>query len=299
MLYTKIAAPYAVGMHHPRDRWFKALMEVWWELVAEVELERAVHVPAQRIDLAFEPRARAPELGIVDRMAAMGPGMLEYFASAPNDADIKACIRKRLNYDHERRRVARRHRAVTPPEPRLWILSAGKLRAAVAARVVPMADWPAGFWQSPADEHVHFVALDELPETIETLPLRLLGRGHTLQRGLTELDELSRDHVLNRALPVLIAFRPFIMQDLEKTVDMTAYQRAMALYEEWERGVREDEARRSREDGARAILMRIVSQRFGEVPEHVIARIQHADYETLLRWATQLITARSLDDVLQ
>lgn len=56
-------------MHHPHDQWFKALMEVWWEFVAEVELERAVHVPPQRIDLAFEPRARAPELGIVDRMA--------------------------------------------------------------------------------------------------------------------------------------------------------------------------------------------------------------------------------------
>lgn len=283
-------------MHHPHDQWFKALMEVWWELVADVELERAVHVPPQRIDLAFEPRARAPELGIVDRMAAQGPGMLEYFAAAPTDADIKACIRKRLNYDHERGLAARRRGAVTPPEPRLWILSASKPRASVAAQAVCMADWPAGFWQARSDEQVHFVVLNELPEIIETLPLRLLGRGPTLQRALTQLSELSRDHILNsRALPVLIAFRPFIMQDLEKRLDMTAYQRALAIYQEWERGVRKD----GREEEARELLVHLVSQRFGEVPEHVTARIQRADHATLRRWATQVLTARTLDDVLK
>lgn len=283
-------------------------MEVWWELVATVELERAVHVPAQRIDLAFEPRVRVPELGIVDRMAAQGPGMLEYFASAPTHADLKACIRKRLNYDHKRRRTARRRRAVTPPEPRLWILSASKLRASVAAQAVSMTDWPAGFWQARADAQVHFVELSELPQIMETLPLRLLGRGQTLQRGLVDLSKLPRDHVLNgRARPVLIAFRPFIMQNLEKTGDMTTFEWAQARYEEWERSiredearrVREDEARRSREDEARELLVDLLSQRFGELPADVTAHIQRADHATLRRWAAHILTARSLDDVLR
>lgn len=284
------------GMHHPHDQWFKALMEVWWELVADVELERAVHVPPQRIDLAFEPRARAPELGIVDRMAAQGPGMLEYFAGEPTDADIKACIRKRLNFDHERGLAAKRRGAATPLEPRLWILSTSKPRSAVAAQTACMANWPAGFWQARADERVHFVVLSELPETMETLPLRLLGRGQTLQRGLADLSKLSRDHVLNRrARPVLIAFRPIIMQDLEKTGDMNALQQAQALYQEWEQNIREDGARAE----ARELLFQLVSQRFGEVPAQVEARIQSADHATLRRWATQVLTAQSLDDVLQ
>lgn len=280
------------GMHHPHDQWFKALMEVWWELVADVELERAVHVPPQRIDLAFEPRARAPELGIVDRMAVHGPGMLEYFAGEPTDAEIKACIRKRLNYDHERGLAAKRRGAATPPEPRLWILSMSKPRAAVAAQAACMADWPPGFWQARTDEQVHFVVLGELPATMETLPLRLLGRGQTLQRGLADLNKLSRDHVLNRrALPVLIAFRSIIMQHLEKTGDMNALQQAQALYQEWEQSTRADEAR--------ALLVALVSQRFGEMPAHVEARIQSADHATLRRWATQVLTAQSLDDVLR
>ena len=80
---------------------------------------------------------------------------------------------------------------------------------------------------------------------------------------------------------------------------MTAFERAQAIYQEWERGIREDEARRSREDGARELLVHLVSQRFGEIPDHVTARIQGADHETLRRWATQVLTARSLDDVLQ
>ena len=89
--------------------------------------------------------------------------------------------------------------------------------------------------------------------------------------------------------------RPFIMQDLEKSIDMTPYQEALALYKEWERDIRE----RSREDEARELLVLQMSQRFGALPDHVMARIQRADHETLRRWATQVLTARSLDDVLQ
>lgn len=80
---------------------------------------------------------------------------------------------------------------------------------------------------------------------------------------------------------------------------MTAFERAQAIYQEWERGIREDEARRTREDEARELLVHLVSQRFGEVPDHVAALIQSADHATLRRWATQLLTARSLDDVIQ
>lgn len=75
-----------------------------------------------------------------------------------------------------------------------------------------------------------------------------------------------------------------------KRVDMTPYQRALAIYQEWQRGVREE--------GAREFLVHQLSHRFGELPEHVTARIQCADHATLRRWATQILTARTLDDVI-
>ncbi len=46
--------------------------------MVELTLERVVHVPSQRIDVAYVPKARDPRLGVMDRMTALGPGMFEY-----------------------------------------------------------------------------------------------------------------------------------------------------------------------------------------------------------------------------
>jgi hypothetical protein len=276
-------------MHHPHDQRFKALMRVYWELVAHVQLERAVHVPAQRIDLAYQPRARAPELGIVDRMAAQGPGMLEYFADEPSGEDIRACVRKRLNYEHERVLEAQRNGDSAPAEPRLWLLTANRPRAAKG--LLPMTRWPRGCWRFRADAHMHLVVLDELPHGVDTLPLRLLGRGSTLQRALAELHDLPRDHVLRtRGEPVLVAFRQFVMQDLERTDDMDALDHAYELYREWQQ--------RTREDALRDALVHFMTRRFGELPADASARIASADHATLLRWLEQVLTAQSVEDIL-
>lgn len=279
-------------MHHPHDQWFKALMRVYWERVAAVELERAVHVPPQRIDLAYEPRTRLPDLGIVDRIAAHRPGMLEYFATEPTEADIKSCIRKRLNYDHERTLAARRSGQAPPPEPRLWLLTTTTPRAALRTIApVPMAGWPMGVWHVPADQQVHLVVLDELPRDADTLPLRLLGRGTTLQHALADLRALQPGHALYTvARPVLLAYRPAIMQHLENTGDMDTLQEVRVIYEEWQR--------HHRADGARALLVRLLAQRFGAVPPYAMARIQQASADTVALWAEHLATAESIDDVV-
>lgn len=223
-------------MHHPHDQRFKALMAACLELVAEVE--RAVHVPPQRIDVAYEPRgdgAREPRLGLVDRMAALGPGMMEYYSRTPSCARVDTCFRKRLDYAHERTLSARRRSCQTSPAPRLWILSTGRPRRVLDVyEARPMDGWPDGLWQTRAQERLHFVVLRDLPETPDTLLLRLLGRGRTVQRALQELSALPVHHVLRaRALPVMVAFRAPILQDLHRSGDMNALQQAQALYQEW------------------------------------------------------------------
>lgn len=203
-------------MHHPHDQRFKALVAACMGLAADVELERSVHVAPQRIDVAYEPRVRVPQLRCLDRMAALGPGMMEYFAGRLSEVDVMGCVSKRLSYCHERALAAGR-RGTAPPEPRLWILAAQPpsrtLLQAHAAE--PMGDWPNGFWQAHPYEWMRFVVLDELPEESDTLLLRLFGHGPTLRRALAELRTLPPDHVLKtQALPVLVAYDSTALQDL-------------------------------------------------------------------------------------
>jgi hypothetical protein len=70
-------------VHHPIDEYTKVMGDAVFSDAAEIEREHVVHVPPQRIDMTFEPRARVPFLGVVDRMFALGPGMFEHFLARP------------------------------------------------------------------------------------------------------------------------------------------------------------------------------------------------------------------------
>jgi len=53
-----------------------------------------------------------------------------------------------------------------------------------------------------------------------------------------------------------------------------------------------------RREGEARILIRLLTRRFGEVPEAVERRIKSADADTLLEWSDRVLTARSLEDVV-
>jgi hypothetical protein len=319
-------------MHHPYDQCFKSVMNRRLERRARVALERAVHVPPQRIDVTYEPLSPAPalglELGILGRMMALGSGMLEYFAQCPSPDAVEECLRKRLNYAHERVLAAQGSGDAVPARPWLWILSAGQPREALkACGAEPLVGWPAGFWQSKWDAWTRIVVLSELPESPDTLLLRVFGRGRTLARAMTELNALPEDDELRMAvMPALLAFREPIMQDLKRTGDMNATEQVQALYEAWEertlrkgleqgleRGLEQGLERgleqgldkglkkgleQGREEAMRRVLVGLLTQRFGSLPQGASERIQQADTATLERWVGRVLPATSIDDVL-
>ena len=57
-----------------------------------------------------------------------------------------------------------------------------------------------------------------------------------------------------------------------------------------EQGIGQGEAR---------ILLRLLTLKFGPLPDTVQARVESADAETLLRWSERVLTAGTLDEVLQ
>ena len=52
-----------------------------------------------------------------------------------------------------------------------------------------MAGWPTGFFTHLPAHALHLVVIRHLPQTPETLLLRLLGRGHTLASAIVELPQ--------------------------------------------------------------------------------------------------------------
>jgi hypothetical protein len=56
-----------------------------------------------------------------------------------------------------------------------------------------------------------------------------------------------------------------------------------------QQGVRQGEAR---------MLVRLLTRKFGELPENIRSRIESADAERLLEWSEKVLTATSIDDVV-
>ncbi len=58
-------------------------------------------------------------------------------------------------------------------------------------------------------------------------------------------------------------------------------------------------AERFRQQGEALLLLRLQSRKLGELPEDKRRMIESADSERLLQWSERVLTAQSLDDVLQ
>lgn len=95
--------------------------------------------------------------------------LLEHFRATPRLLAVRDCVRKLHNFDHWRARQARRAGRPRPGMPRLWILSPGRPRTAIAHyEMQPMHGWPEGFLHTSDGLSLHLVILRELPRTRET-----------------------------------------------------------------------------------------------------------------------------------
>jgi hypothetical protein len=53
-----------------------------------------------------------------------------------------------------------------------------------------------------------------------------------------------------------------------------------------------------RREGERALLLRQLRARFGEVPASALARVENADIALLEQWAERMLSAKTLDEAL-
>ena len=285
-------------MHKPFDQFSKSLASRFLELYARLELEHEVQHAAQSVDIVFEPDGRAPQAelgGWLGRIGVAGPGLLECFSHPPRMEEVEACIYKRDGLALLRAQRARENGEPRPERPRLWMVSTGRPRAVMRTyEAEPMDGWPDGFWTLRRGHGLHVVVLPELPETPDTLVLRLLGRNATLERAIGDCAVLPRHSpIMRRLKPLLLAFKPHIVQHLPRKLAMNMLEKVDAMYAEWERTT----TSRGRREGERAALVRLLERRFGALPAALSARVAGADEQALERWLDRVLDATSLDDV--
>jgi len=280
------------------DQFIKHLTGAGYRPAGVVETDAEVSPDARRIDVWFTPRLGDSEqvllpLGLLGRFGRAAC-TLEAFHQTPGGLEVMDCVCK-----HHFFRRALAARDPPPSLPVQWILSAGRPEEALAGLpLTPSAEWGAGIYEASRLMHTRLVVVAELPETRDTLLVRLTGAGRTFARAIAELRALPPDSPERTlALPILLRLRlevPVRPAD-QTTDDQEFFMSTQDIVETFIQKHRQE----AREEELAEAVLKVYSARFGSPPDEVSAIVRQAhDRELLGGWLTLVATA-SAEDVIR
>lgn len=232
------------------------------------KVERSFEVPgeAKQVDVWFEPEAKvgiAEPRSLLERITAT-PCCFEPFSKGPSRQDLRRCLLKLLwVQDLE----YRKDRTVTEAAlPMLWVLASTVSQPILSdSQAEARKDWPKGMYFCARLIRTVIVVIEELPQTEETLWLRILGRGPTLERAIGEVLALRKDDPQReRILRLLTSWKVSI--ELAGLLDREEEDLLMALsqaYLEWEQATEQRGEQRAKREAVESML----KVRFGELDE--------------------------------
>jgi predicted transposase/invertase (TIGR01784 family) len=148
---------------------------------------------------------------------------------------------------------------------------------------------------------IHVLELPKLPRApaaAEAPPVLRWGRFFAAKTD-TELEQLAMiDPDLERAKTALerLSADP-AAQELARERELAAWNYERGLRLAHKEGHKEGRME-GKVEGERVVLRRLLSRKFGELPESVRARLEQASIEELERWTEQLLNASSLEEAL-
>jgi hypothetical protein len=194
------------------DSFAKEWMQEMLSDFGQVEVEKAVPGEVHTIDVVFQPDPTAipnlKPLGLFGRMVAK-PSLIEPFRNAVPEWEICNCRYKLfgLRAELRRRAKAKKQKARTQKakkqkvrdqagyQPFLWILSptlSARMQAEFCMKQKPK--WGEGVHFLPNPDRTAIIAIHQLPKTLDTLWLRLLGRDQIQAAAIAELLALPTQH---------------------------------------------------------------------------------------------------------
>ena len=293
------------------DRFAKEYLEELLSPMGTVNVGRDVTSEVREIDVYFTPSNAIPEysetLGLLGKMANT-TAIFEPFRNPANASEICSCLGKLLDVRGELERKFRREntRYDDGQLPKLWILVPTASKALVDSfNAIPDTEnWMQGIYFFGESLRTAIVAIHQLPETPETLWLRILGKGGVQQRAISQLRALAADdplriialELLYRLQSNLVTDAPQELEPEERELIMTIaplFQqeiqaaRQQAREQGLEQGL-EEGLERGRQEQQRLILENFLQVRFGELSPKMtvflspISKLQAAEFTVLL-----------------
>ncbi len=219
------------------DLFAKEYLEELLSPIGTVNIGRDVTSEVREIDVYFTPSTAIPEysetLGLLGKMANT-TAIFEPFRNPANVSEICSCLGKSLDVRGELERKFRREntRYDDTQLPKLWILMPTASKALVDSfNAIPDTEnWMQGIYFLGESLRTAIVAIHQLPETPDTLWLRILGKGGVQQRAISQLSALATDDPLRIiALELLYRLQSNLVTDAPQELEPEERELIMAI----------------------------------------------------------------------
>ena len=299
------------------DKFAKDYLEELLKDYGEVKASEKVSGEIKEIDVLFTPAKQQTSklqiLGLLGRLAE-NPAIIEPYRNPASSDEICDCILKLLEVKALLRREAKANKIKLQESeiPKLWILTPTISETRLSSfGTIQKEDWLSGVHFLADALRTAIVAIHQLPQTPETLWLRLLGRGSVQSQAIIELQALPLDHPYQKAtLELVYNLRENLRvnQELE-TDDRELIMRLEPLYQRNREQAKEEGREEGRQEGRREgkqegkqegeknLILRLLHRRIGEIDSLLIERITGLSIEQLENLGEALLDFSSVADL--
>jgi hypothetical protein len=279
------------------DQFAKDYLEELLKPYGEVQAASQVAGEIREIDVLFTPfpnqTTNVELLGLLGKLATT-PAIFEPFRNPAGTEEICDCLLKSLEVRGALRRAAKREQTTSAKIeiPKLWILTPTASRNIISGfSETTKPDSLPGIYYLAKSLHAAIVVIHQLPQTQETLWLRLLGRGTVQKRAIDELAALPLDQpYVKITLELLYNLQKNLkINQSSQTEDQELIMRLAPLYQQ--------DRELAKQEGEQRLIIRLLNRRIGEIDSLLIQKIQELSVEKLEELGEALLDFTSVTDL--
>ncbi|MBE9219062.1 DUF4351 domain-containing protein [Dolichospermum flos-aquae] len=286
------------------DQFAKDYLEELLKPFGEVQAASQVAGEIREIDVLFTPfpnqTTNTELLGLLGKLATT-PGIFEPFRNPASTEEICDCLLKSLEVRSALRRAAKREQTtkVKIEIPKLWILTPTASRNIISGfSGITKPDSLPGIYYLAKSLHAAIVVIHQLPQTQETLWLRLLGRGTVQKRAIDELAALPLNQpYVKITLELLYNLQKNLkINQSSQTEDQELIMRLAPLYQQ-DRELAKQEGLEEGLQKEKRLIIRLLNRRIGEIDSLLIQKVQELTVEKLEELGEALLDFTSVTDL--
>jgi hypothetical protein len=279
------------------DQFAKDYLEELLKPFGEVQAASQVAGEIREIDVLFTPfptqTTNVELLGLLGKLATT-PAIFEPFRNPASTEEICDCLLKSLEVRSALRRAAKREQTtnIKIEIPKLWILTPTASKNIISGfSETTKPDSLPGIYYLAKSLHAAIVVIHQLPQTPETLWLRLLGRGTVQKRAIDELAALPLNQpYVKITLELLYNLQKNLkINQSSQTEDQELIMRLAPLYQQ--------DRELAKQEGEQRLIIRLLNRRIGEIDSLLIQKVQELTVEKLEELGEALLDFTSVTDL--